>query len=134
MRRLFIGGCLLVLAVNVNAADLVCNYEGNQQELNQCARDEFDAADKQLNLTWKKLLAQSDKSYVKALRKAQRAWIVFRDAEVDAMFACKDDDMRMCWGSMYPLLYHGAMTELTEARTKQLQDYIKHGQNPALGE
>lgn len=118
------------------ALALECNTSGNQMEMNQCALDDFNVADKQLNTVWKALIKENkdNAAYIKQLRVAQRAWIGFRDAEVAAMFACEDENMRICWGSMYPLLYHGVMTELTEQRTKRLKMYLKHGQNPSVGE
>ncbi len=132
--RFFAGIVLLVLMFSVYGFE--CNLEGNQAELNQCALDDYEAADKKLNHTWKALLQKSgdDGGYVKKLRVAQRAWIAFRDAEVAAMFACEEEDMRVCWGSMYPLFYHGAMTELTEQRTSQLQRYLDRGRNLAVSE
>jgi len=112
-----------------------CNPEGNQSEMNACAGDDYAAADKKLNDTWKVLMKKEkgNKAYIKSLRKSQKAWIKFRDLEVEAMFACDDGEMRICWGSMYPMLQQGAMTEITEARTKSLQQFIDDGQNPSAG-
>lgn len=114
------------------AGDIPCKPDGNQHELNQCALDAYTASDKKLNTTWKALL----KKYKNAdsLKVSQRAWIVFRDAEVAAMFACEDNDMSLCWGSMYPMLYHYALQDLTDERTKRLQRYLDEGLNPAVGE
>lgn len=112
-----------------------CNPD-TQIEMNACANNDYAAADKKLNDTWKALIAKEkdNKTYIKSLRIAQRAWIKLRDADVDAMFACKEGDMRICWGSMYPMLRQGAMTEITEARTKRLQQFIDKGQNLSSGE
>jgi uncharacterized protein YecT (DUF1311 family) len=133
MKKWFLLG---VLFLSTSAFAFECNYDGNQAELNQCARDDFDKADKALNDTYRSLVGKLEKQDgdVKPLRKAQRAWIAFRDAELDMMFACDDEDMRVCWGSMYPLLYFGAKSDLTEERTRELQKYIDEGLNPAIGE
>ncbi len=125
----------LALAGNVAyAGDLKCNPDGNQLELNQCAADKYDAADKQLNDTWKALMKKlkDDKAATAKLRVAQKAWIAFRDAEVEAQFACAEGDIRVCWGSMYPMLYSAALQELTEERTQRLQKYLKEGLSPSL--
>jgi len=108
-----------------------CNPEGNQSEMNQCAYDDFLKADKALNDVYQKLIKKSagDKTYIKELRKAQRAWIKFRDAELDAMFSCAEEDIKLCWGSMVGMLYPSAKAEITEERTKKLQHYIDKGQN-----
>lgn len=122
--------CLL----SSSALALKCNPEGRQDEMNQCAADDFAKADQALNDTYQALLKKykDNKPYLKQLKQAQRAWIKFRDAELAAMFAC-DDEMRMCWGSMYPLLHLGAKQALTENRTKHLKIYLEKGQNPAAG-
>jgi uncharacterized protein YecT (DUF1311 family) len=129
----------LLLSTNVFANDggPKCNSDGNQAEINACAGDDYRAADKKLNETWKILITKekANKAYIKSLRIAQKAWLKFRDLEVKAMFACDmDNNMRVCWGSMYPMLHQSAMTEITETRTKRLQQFIDKGQNPSTGE
>ncbi len=125
---------LLLSATTVTAGDIKCNPEGNQAELNQCSFDDYKAADKKLNDTWKKLMAKfkSDKTATAKLKAAQNAWIVFRDAEVEAQFACDAKDAP-CWGSMEPMLTNEVMQELTEARTARLQKYIDDGLGVSLG-
>lgn len=125
---------LLVLSLLLFSTKLLaveCKPEGSQIEMNQCAYDDFLKADKALNDTYQALVKKSagDKTYIKMLRKAQRAWIVFRDAELDAMFSCADKDIKLCWGSMVGLLHPSAKTEITRERTKKLQHYIDNGQN-----
>lgn len=138
MFKIFFMKCLFLSLVvcSAQAADSGCNPEGTQPEMNQCARDDFEQADQVLNQVWRQLLAKEKgkATYIKKLRVAQRAWIAFRDAEVEAMFTCEEANPRFCWGSMYPLLYHIEMQELTEARTQRLQQYLGQGQNPAVAE
>lgn len=124
-------GIALLLFASISYAEetaFKCNPEGNQAELNQCSYDRYQAADKQLNATWKKLMAKfkDDKTATAKLKTAQKAWIVFRDAEIEAMFACEAQD-RTCWGSMEPMLRNGELTTLTQARTARLQKYIQEG-------
>lgn len=105
-----------------------CNPAGNQAELNQCSLDDYTTSDKKLNDTWKKLMLKfkSDKTATAKLKAAQKAWIGFRDAEIEAMFAC-DAKEQNCWGSMEPLLRYGELTALTKARTARLQKYLTQG-------
>jgi len=121
----------ILFTTNAFADGPKCNPDGTQSEMNVCAGDDYAVADKKLNKTWKALMTKekANKAYVKSLRKAQKAWIIFRDLEVAAMFACDGEDIRVCWGSMYPLLQQTAMTEITVARTKRLQQFIDKGQN-----
>jgi uncharacterized protein YecT (DUF1311 family) len=120
---------LLLSATTVTAGNIKCNPDGNQMEMNQCAADDYAAADKKLNATWKKLMAkfEGDKTATAKLKAAQKAWIAFRDAEIAAQFACDDGDVRVCWGSMYPMLVNGELQAMTETRTERLQKYIDDG-------
>lgn len=117
------------------AEDIKCNPSGTQIEMNQCAADDYAAADKKLNATWQKLIAKfkDDKTATTKLKAAQKAWIAFRDAEVAAQFACNDGDVRVCWGSMYPMLLNSELQALTKARTERLQKYIDDGLGVPLG-
>lgn len=133
--KLFIYISALLLSMNAVAEPngFKCNPEGNQSEMNQCAYDDLQKADKKLNETYQALIKKSgDKTYIKKLRESQRAWVKFRDAELDAMFSCEDDNVRVCWGSMIGMLHPIAKQELTEERTKRLQHYIDEGQNIAV--
>lgn len=120
---------LLLATTAVTAGEFKCKPDGNQAEMNQCAADDYAAADKKLNTTWKKLMAQfkDDKTATAKLKAAQKAWIAFRDAEIAAQFACDEGDVRVCWGSMYPMLVNGELQAMTETRTERLQKYIDDG-------
>ena len=110
------------------ADDFKCNPNGNQAELNACANESFARADKELNRVYQALLQKEvkNKTFINKLRTAQKAWIVFRDAELEAMFAC-DDEPNICWGSMYPMSFLYAKEELTLQRTKKLQQILENG-------
>lgn len=128
---------LVLLSMALLSADILafeCNPEGNQSEINQCAYDDLAKADRELNTTYKALIEKmaGDKIYVDNLREAQRAWIVFRDKELEAMFSCADENKRICWGSMLGTLYPSAKAELTRERTARLRRYIEEGQNSAI--
>ena len=125
----------LLLSTTAFAGDIKCNHDGNQMEMNQCAADDYAAADKKLNATWKKLMEKfkNDKTAIAKLKAAQKAWIAFRDAEVDAMFACDEGDVSVCWGSMYPMLFNSELQSMTETRTERLQKYIDQGLGEPMG-
>jgi len=104
-----------------------CNEGGIQPELNQCAYESYQKADQELNVIYQKLkkMHQDDNLYLKFLTHSQRAWIKFRDAEIEMIFSCKEQDKRRCWGSMYPLLRYNEMETLTNERIKKLKRYLK---------
>ena len=122
---------LITFAVTTASAsdEIKCNPGGNQLELNACARDDFAKADSELNKTYQALIKKEadDKLFISKLRLAQKAWLAFRDAELDARFACAESDVRVCWGSMYPMLFLSRKAELTRERNKQLLQMLKDG-------
>nr|WP_171899544.1 lysozyme inhibitor LprI family protein [Candidatus Marithrix sp. Canyon 246] len=95
--------------------------------MNQCAHNDFLRADRELNKTYKALIRKSagNRGYIRALRKSQRAWMKFRDAELNAIFYCAERNIRICWGSMIGVLYPNAKADLTRDRTKQLKKYLE---------
>jgi len=91
----------------------------SQQEMNQQAEAEAAAADKQLNGVYQKLLTRLDDGEAKSLLKAaQRAWLVYRDAEA----SYSADEMR--GGSGARLLYAATLSRLTKERTKVLREEL----------
>lgn len=104
----------------------VCNPEGTQTELNLCAFEEFQAADAELNATWRKVLARmaDDPLAIAKLKAAQRLWIQFRDADLEARFPlAPDENPRAKYGSIHPMELANAKTGLTRDRTRYLQTH-----------
>jgi len=128
---------LLLLAAASSATwgaeAIKCNDAGTQLELNACALDEFKRADQELNQTYAAVLKKEnqDPTFIRKLRAAQRAWIAFRDAEIDSTYACNEKDPRVCWGSMLPLSVTAYKTKLTRERTARLQRFLDEGRPAA---
>ena len=105
---------------------LDCDNAVSQIEINSCANEDYDAADKELNAQWaktKKVMADWDaelddnnKGAVDALMKAQRAWIEYRDGQCDAV------GYSVWGGTMYPGVVVGCLADLTRKRTEELKD------------
>ncbi|WP_404944582.1 lysozyme inhibitor LprI family protein [Rhizobium rhizogenes] len=103
-----------------------CSKAEAQTDLNICAARDFDAADKALNAQYKKTRAamvaidadldNDMKGAEKALLKAQRAWVDYRDGE------CEAAGFQARGGSMEPMLVSGCKADLTQKRTKELKD------------
>ena len=130
MIRHWIGAFALMTALTpALAQEPRCNPSGNQAELNECAADDLIKADKELNTTWQALLRKeaADKVFIAKLRAAQKAWLAFRDAELEAHFACDSDNPRVCWGSMEGMSFLMRKKDLTQQRTKMLKDMLEHG-------
>lgn len=100
-------------------------FSQTQMEMNAEAAADYRKADKALNTVYQSVLKKHAKeaTFLKALKTAQKAWIVFRDAEMIAKFPHKDE--AMYYGSMFGLLWNQALEELTTKRTKELKEYLK---------
>ena len=118
---------MLLLSTTLFASNLQCKEDGNQMQMNQCAYEDFQEADRELNRVYKALRNKNkhDKAYLSNLKISQRLWIKFRDAELDMIFTCKSGNKRQCFGSMYPLLYHSEKEVITRQRVKSLNEYLR---------
>jgi uncharacterized protein YecT (DUF1311 family) len=124
---------LVLLTAWANAQDtkIVCRQDGAQLELNQCAADDFKRADKELNRVWKEIQAKyaDQPLFLKKLTTAQRFWLQFRDAELEAKFPIeKQENARIQYGSVYPMCWNGYKAGLTNARVRDLKIWLTGGQ------
>ncbi len=111
---------------NADEPKINCAKAETQADLNTCAGFDFDKADKALNAQYKKTRAamvaidadldNNMKGAEKALIKAQRAWVDYRDGE------CEAQGFQARGGSMEPMLVSGCKADLTKKRTKELKD------------
>ena len=90
-----------------------------QQEMNAEAAESFKKADKELNEVYAKVLANLDDQAKENLKKSQRAWVAWRDAE--AAFRA---DAEARGGSMWPLIHEGIRSRLTKERVKGLKELL----------
>lgn len=131
LKRSTLAATFLMMSIPALAQDepqVDCNNAQTQVELNYCAHVDWEAADAELNATYKevrKALAERDKDWTlggpkgtERLLDAQRAWITFRDAH------CEVDSYSARGGSMQSMLYSGCLATLTRQRTKQLQELV----------
>lgn len=117
--RLLLALTPLLLATVAQADD--CANAITQGEMNQCAAQEYKAADKELNDLYKQITARlkDDPKAKQLLVKAQRAWIGFRDAE------CEFSASGVEGGSVYPLIHTDCITAQTKARVEAFKTYLK---------
>ena len=88
-------------------------------EMRENAWKEFNEADANLNVVYKKLLARIEEPAVKAnLQAAQRAWLHYRDtnAKFEASF--------YEGGTIQPQIHTISMTTMTKNRSKELQNVL----------
>lgn len=122
MKRTLLGLALSLSLAGAAHADEACEGK-TQTEINSCYGDEYKRADAAMNLVYKAALKrlEKDKKAVEKLKAAQRAWLVFRDAEVAARFPAGPSE----YGSVYPMCVGSELTELTEARARRLRIWVE---------
>lgn len=126
---------LLLLALPLAAAAgdgndddrITCNPQGSQVETNTCAGSEFGRADADLNRVWKAIQVKyGDKpQFLVKLKTAQRQWLAFRDAEMEAMFPlAPGQHANVQYGSVFPMCESQAKASLTRQRVEQLKVWL----------
>ncbi len=106
----------------------VCNPDGTQTEMNVCAIDSMKAAESELDSVYREVLAcgVGNPVFVKNMEAAQRLWVQFRDAELEARFPVGPGEIdRVLYGSMYPMSWATEKETLAKERTGQLRRYIE---------
>jgi uncharacterized protein YecT (DUF1311 family) len=92
-----------------------------QPGLDQCADAAFKRADAALNGVYREITRslKDDPKTTKLLVATQKAWIAFRDSECAFSVSANEG------GSIYPMVYSLCLAEVTKARTKRLEAYLK---------
>lgn len=92
-----------------------CNPSGTQAEMNTCAADSYKKADAELNATYKKLMAKVSTAKDKSLlKKAQQAWIKYRDLQ------CSFNNAGASGGTIYPMVQATCFEQMTKTQTAML--------------
>jgi uncharacterized protein YecT (DUF1311 family) len=103
-----------------------CNDKAKtQMEMNACASEEAARTDAELNEVYRKVLAQAGKQEeaVAKIKAAERAWITFRDAYMDAMYPAKDKQAE--YGSIYPMEANLLRAKLTQRQVTALKELLQ---------
>jgi uncharacterized protein YecT (DUF1311 family) len=98
-----------------------------QSELNECAGADANAADRELNDLYQSILKKyADRSlFIKRLREAQRAWLKYRDAQIEMKFPTSEKESdETDHGSVYPMCYSSYKASLTAQRSKELHEWL----------
>lgn len=82
------------------------------------------SADNELNATYQQLLkrAAGNPRAVGKIKAAQRAWLIFRDAQIEAFYPA--DDKQKEYGTVFPMRADLLLADLTRQRTKMLKEML----------
>ena len=92
--------------------------EGNDFEQKEALRKTEEEWDKELNIVYQKIMKVADPVTKNKLKNAQRAWIKFRDSEVEKSYYTNNPN----GGSMGILFSLNTAAKLTEERAVQLAE------------
>ncbi|MDB5524393.1 MAG: urease-associated protein [Rhizobium sp.] len=134
MRSVAFAALLAIVGTSAALAqelDLDCTSPQDQPSTTACAVDDLGKADDELNAVYQRAMkyqADLDKDMteinpanigaVKALKKAERAWIEYRDAHCEAV------GFANLGGTAYATFVVGCEAELTRNRTRELKQLM----------
>ncbi len=124
MKNIIFSG--LILTASLFAKDSCYDKAITQYALNKCAMQDYRSSDKRLNKIYKKILKlyHNNPNFIKALKKAQRAWIVMRDAEIEMAYPGYKERPED-YGTILPMCIMNFKATLTEDRIKFLSQWLK---------
>jgi uncharacterized protein YecT (DUF1311 family) len=95
-----------------------------QADLTECAGNDLKSADDELNATYQQLLkkAAGDPFALRKIKAAQRAWVAFRDAQIEAFYPAEDKQKE--YGTVFPMCADLRLADLTRERTKMLKETL----------
>jgi uncharacterized protein YecT (DUF1311 family) len=114
---------IIVICISM-LAFVVPSWAQSQPEINERTGKEYEAADLQMNKLYKQIVTKhkGETLFLQKLEKSQKAWVVYRDAQMAASFPIKGDP-HVNYGSSYSMDYALEMTALTKARIKRLSEW-----------
>ncbi|WP_088892936.1 lysozyme inhibitor LprI family protein [Leptolyngbya ohadii] len=96
-----------------------CSNPQDQQEMNYCAVQSYEKADRELQAMYQQMHDQMPEASQPQLEKAQQEWVEFRSAE------CRLEAKAHEGGSLYPTVLYRCMTRMTRDRMTQLQEQVQ---------
>ena len=130
MRRMILAFFLLVTALFSFSQDSpqyrACMDKAKaQMQMNACTGQEDARVDAAMNKVYQQLLAKaaSDQDAVAKIKAAERAWVAYRDAYLEAMYPAKDKATE--YGSIYPMDLALLRAKLTRQHITDLQELMK---------
>ncbi len=102
-----------------------CASAQTQTELSEQTCATAQEADKELDQVYQQVMKayESEKRFTAALKKAQQAWVSFRDLQLASLYPAENKQME--YGSIYPMCYCLEKTKLTRGRIAQLRQWLE---------
>lgn len=121
---------LVLLLMNYSAFAAQINQENcmdianTQLAMNECAKNIQKNADNELTKVYLEIKEKykNDSVFIKKLIIAQRAWIKYRDAQLDMIYPHSTE--QHYYGSVLPMCIELKLTDLTNERIKTLKQWL----------
>jgi len=96
-----------------------------QMAMNTCASEDAARVDARLNDVYHKLLSTAGKQpeALEKIKAAERAWVAYRDAYVEAMYPAKDKQAE--YGSIYLMNVNLLRAKLTERQITEVKELLE---------
>ena len=107
---------LLLLLFVPSLLTAQCKDAVSTKDMQDCMDNEWKKSDAELNRVYQESLKKLKPEQAALLKKAQRAWLSYRDAQCDA------DYKMFAGGTAAPLALTQCRVTLTQERTKTLED------------
>jgi uncharacterized protein YecT (DUF1311 family) len=107
---------LLAIAATATPAFAQCDGKKTTADQIECLGPALKTADTELNRVYQKAVKELPAEDATRLRKAQRAWMAYRDAHCDA------DQKRYAGGSIAPVVFAQCRLTLTQRRSKEIEE------------
>jgi uncharacterized protein YecT (DUF1311 family) len=127
----FLGsGSLVCSAQNSGHSQPCFDKAKTQAELDVCASEEAKRADAEMNRAYQRLLAKvsTDSNARDKIVSSQRAWLIYRDSYIAAMYPA--DDKQMAYGTMFPMEVDLLIADMTRSQTKAILELLRNYQPP----
>lgn len=111
----------VVVGLNIQTSRAISGQ--TQMQLNKEACDDYKKADSELNRAYQTILREygNDRPFIISLRKAQLAWIRYRDAHVDSIYPGAVSQ----YGSVNQMCRCTQLATITRERTKVLTEWVE---------
>jgi uncharacterized protein YecT (DUF1311 family) len=118
--------CVCVGLVAFSLAGVQASSSENSQtqlQMNEASCAEYKQADREMNRVYLKIVSdyRGDPVFIKAMKKAQLAWLRYRDAHVDSIFPGAASQ----YGSVSTMCRCGSLSEITKERTQTLNRWLE---------
>jgi uncharacterized protein YecT (DUF1311 family) len=111
----------LLSSARAGTNNFVCAEATTQREINECASRAFRGADEDLNRLYRETSSKLSGKTKEKLRKAQVAWLRYRDSTCEAEVALLEG------GSMAPAARSFCLDRVTRSRTDEILNTYKIG-------